>query len=455
MVLHGPHEIPWTDLVKSFSFLDVSGWNDNIVNMAFRNAVVGKHNPETPDTMTDICGKVPRIASLRRRECGTEHGLLIHKVSRPEGEIDGCLWGLLSTIRWYKAQDPRDLVYATLGILNTPIKSIIPNYNKTASEVYIEAAWAILDETENLFLLHLVEDLSQRKINGLPLWVPDWSTKLWPNRLPNTRGGSAIGDRWYSAGYPKWIRPVGISDLRRLTVPALQIDSVLASVRPNDDLQHTSGLYKILELAADQLRSTSRGISSVPRSGVLWRTLIANTHHQKSVTESHGRLFRDWVVYLLWSICRLVSNTSPPELISDIERTRLSLADLAKLDDSVPDTATIDAGLQIMKSAKSAKGDSIVLGSKSFSDSAKLACVKRRLFRTSNGLLGVGSESLRSGDQVFLTTGLDVPLILRPMAGNLKTFQFVGVAYVHGIMHGEAMELLSEGDTPFEDITLV
>ena len=130
VVLHGPHGIPWINLVKSFSFLEVSGWNDNIVNLAFRTAVVGKHNPNTPDTMTDICGKVPRIASLRRREYGTEHGHLIHKISRPEGEIDGSLWGLLGAIRWYKAQDPRDLVYATLGILNTPIKSNIPNYNK-------------------------------------------------------------------------------------------------------------------------------------------------------------------------------------------------------------------------------------------------------------------------------------------------------------------------------------
>ena len=292
-------------------------------------------------------------------------------------------------------------------------------------------------------------------MNGLPFWVPDWSTKLWPNRLPNTRGGSAIGDRWYSAGYPRWIRPAGVSDLRRLALSALQIDSVLASVTPHDDLQQSSGLYKILKLATDQLRSTCRGILSIRRSGVLWRTLITNTHHQKSATESYGRLFRDWVVYLLWLICRSVSNFSPPELISVIERTRLSLVELAKLDESVPDTATIVVGLQIMNSEKSGRGDSIMLGSKLFSDSVKLPCVKRRLFRTSNGLLGVGSESLRLGDRVFLAIGSDVPLILRPVAGNFKTFQFVGVAYVHGIMYGEAIELLLDGDVSFEDITLV
>ena len=85
----------------------------------------------------------------------------------------------------------------------------------------------------------------------------------------------------------------------------------------------------------------------------------------------------------------------------------------------------------------------------------KLACIKRRLFRTSNGFLGLGSESLRVADEVVTATGSDVPLILRPVAGKPKTFQFVGAAYIHGIIHGEALELLFETDESFEDIVLV
>ena len=56
---------------------------------------------------------------------------------------------------------------------------------------------------------------------------------------------------------------------------------------------------------------------------------------------------------------------------------------------------------------------------------------------------------------MVIATESDVPLILRLVAGRPKTFQFIGAVYVHGIMHGEVMELLFETDASFEDIVLV
>ena len=41
------------------------------------------------------------------------------------------------------------------------------------------------------------------------------------------------------------------------------------------------------------------------------------------------------------------------------------------------------------------------------------------------------------------------------MAGKPQTFQFVGQAYVHEIMHGEALRLLFETEASFEDIVLI
>ena len=72
-----------------------------------------------------------------------------------------------------------------------------------------------------------------------------------------------------------------------------------------------------------------------------------------------------------------------------------------------------------------------------------------QLFRTMNGFFRLGSKSLRVGDAVVLATGSDVPLLLRPVAQSPVTFQFVGQAYVQGIMHGEALEIL------LQDIILV
>jgi hypothetical protein len=62
----------------------------------------------------------------------------------------------------------------------------------------------------------------------------------------------------------------------------------------------------------------------------------------------------------------------------------------------------------------------------------------RRMFSTIGNLLGMGPPSAQSGDEVWVLKGLDVPIILRTQQGGAR--QIVGECYVHGIMHGEALE---------------
>lgn len=101
-----------------------------------------------------------------------------------------------------------------------------------------------------------------------------------------------------------------------------------------------------------------------------------------------------------------------------IERIRSKLARLASLDDSgtMPDLATEDAGLLALAGRPCDLGRTIAHHSKVFHDSMKVASYGRRLFRTTNGFLRLGSKSLRVGDAVVLATGSDVPLLLRPVA---------------------------------------
>ena len=69
--------------------------------------------------------------------------------------------------------------------------------------------------------------------------------------------------------------------------------------------------------------------------------------------------------------------------------------------------------------------------------------VTRRLFRTDNGLLGLGPRSLQTGDHVFVLLGARVPFVLRPIqlvGGSRNRYEMVGEAYIHGIMQGEALD---------------
>jgi len=77
---------------------------------------------------------------------------------------------------------------------------------------------------------------------------------------------------------------------------------------------------------------------------------------------------------------------------------------------------------------------------------------KRRLFRTDTGLLGLGPIDMEVGDGVWILAGGGTPFVLRG-ASRDATYQLLGEAYVHGIMHGEAVEGLTVDH--LEEILLV
>ena len=75
------------------------------------------------------------------------------------------------------------------------------------------------------------------------------------------------------------------------------------------------------------------------------------------------------------------------------------------------------------------------------------AVLNRRLFRTCAGRLGVGPEALTPGDSIFIFGGGNAPFVLRrSTSGNSDEQEHVliGHVYVHGIMHGQAVQQKSE-----------
>lgn len=63
-------------------------------------------------------------------------------------------------------------------------------------------------------------------------------------------------------------------------------------------------------------------------------------------------------------------------------------------------------------------------------------------FITRSGYIGIGPPSTRSGDQVWVFDGGNVPFVMRNLdeeQGSCPRLSLIGDAYVHGIMDGEAM----------------
>lgn len=69
--------------------------------------------------------------------------------------------------------------------------------------------------------------------------------------------------------------------------------------------------------------------------------------------------------------------------------------------------------------------------------------VRRKCFASGAGHVGLGPTDTKSGDVVVVLMGSSVPVILRPGLTPTGPWKYVGEAYCHGFMHGEA---LREGD---------
>jgi hypothetical protein len=76
-----------------------------------------------------------------------------------------------------------------------------------------------------------------------------------------------------------------------------------------------------------------------------------------------------------------------------------------------------------------------------YCQAAALVCSYRRHFHTVHGYMGLGPGAMQPGDIVCVLFGAGVPYILRPQDNY---YRLVGESYVHGLMDGEALELLKE-----------
>jgi len=83
---------------------------------------------------------------------------------------------------------------------------------------------------------------------------------------------------------------------------------------------------------------------------------------------------------------------------------------------------------------------------------AESTLTTRRLLVTDKGYIGVVDHKAQKGDIIVVLYGSSVPLILRPR--NKGGFILIGEAYVHGIMQGEAMEWLKNGDYELENFDI-
>ena len=349
---------------------------------------------------------------------------------------------MLHVTRPSSASDPRDKVYGVLGLTTSifghETNFIHADYNKSTAKVFTSTAAYLLEKLPVASALSLVEDAENRNIQDLPSWVPDLTAQ---HRALNRTGHG----RYWDAGstirhsIPGKCRVDG----NVLHLVGVQCDTVSLVSSPTDNL--------IKDLRGSEVMSIMQNIAPTyctgqSRSEAIWRTLVCDcteTHHP--APPDVGTSFRYWLCNQAANALVLGRRKRP-----DSARLLASHDLLIDMAESEGLLTAIEIQERVAVLESTMVNDSNFFSqeylrfdarAKSFWDSAS-RFLRRRLFLTQKGLLGLGPPSTQLGDTVWVLPNAKVPFMLRPLA-DTTVYKLVGEVYLHGYMNGEVGSAIS------------
>ena len=337
------------------------------------------------------------------------------------------LWELCTSFRDQLASQDIDKVYSLLGIVRdwAGLEPLRPDYHLSAADVYRQVAIDTMRGTESLLPLQF--NLEKRDYRQLPSWTVDWSN------LDTARDRNHYSQVFeYKATRERPLQINDISDPAILGLQGIKVDTITAI---GDLLDGTDGIadiqtYKNWYLFAGLHQNPHRPYSDTCTwHEAYWRTLCADTVFQSSETTDglgiRRALPHDAEAYACWCMNATSSPFQAGGLTPEEQAPMRSSPGFEELGDKLSSDAV------------------------AFSITLYTSTLRRRMFVTKGGYLGLGRADTHVGDEVVLLIGGSTPFIIRKghdpgtreeiPVGTLDTL--IGDCYVHGIMDGEGMDL--------------
>lgn len=371
--------------------------------------------------------------------------------SARDSSLDGQgtdLQRLLCRHREYFSTNPRDMVYALIGLSNNsgPGRlNVEVDYRLDTREVYRKLAVAILTTNCNLDILGFCR-VGKGKCTGtvrylaLPSWVPDWSTSekamtLMRQGLPQEQHVhfSAAKGFHYSPKFSADEHQLclegyftdQISEMGRCPPRLEAIHQPLSKIKFFYLLYHGLVTRRNWEEVTSARSQNLQYVTGESMLDAYWQTLICGCLDPEGYVCTREMFYEMERTNSLYSqYYFLVRFFVPPfwlflvavyvlQILRELRKPiGISCYGLPKMTE-IP--------LNLAKKAE-------------LSSSGEWTIVK-----TLRGYIGMVLVSAQPGDRIGLFKGGKVPLILRQVA-NGSPWQLVGEGYIHGIMHGEAFE---------------
>ena len=331
----------------------------------------------------------------------------LEKTSRGQPHLVSLI-DALHTMRSLQSSDPRDKLFAAIGISRN-VEQIKADYSRPAEGIFREYAMEHMRRNSSLLILAYCEYAP--KI-GYSTWAPDWSehaahsplssaasAQLWP--VQSQLSSAASAQLWpmpsqrssfFSAGGDSPPMPLFRNDRNVLVLQAVPFDEIvyMASDRGNSPISFNvrEDLNHLYELAA----MSTANQSIFPVIG------RADWHFSPSGGSEQFEI----PAYMV----------TGESILEAYKRTRQA--------DTAPNALTG----QKKRLARPSDTSGVVFH------------MARRFVVSSRGYFCLVPREARLGDKIVVVKGGQVPLLLRPQQAE---FQLIGECYVHGIMDGEAM----------------
>ncbi|KAK4140057.1 heterokaryon incompatibility protein-domain-containing protein [Dichotomopilus funicola] len=432
-VLCGGHELDWSVIAEASHFFSTSAWAQHLTDLFMESAGLPPPHPG-PQACENLefCYQSATIlrATAKERKQRKQQGYRAEN----RGAWAKSLVYTLIRARGFKSTDPRDKVYAVLGLVHEYAQDkpgLIPEYDvPTPAAAFTRAAIQILEDGGgDLLLLSCVEgEKFQKAATGrLPSWVPDWSSE-------ELTGLRVTGYERYSASGELKQHPVVDREGETLSLHGIELDHVTMVGETKQSVLRGEPFPQWLKIV-DSLKTTYRHQKGAEQHkvDVFWRTLISNTAGSppQVVQDGHslGASFARWFFETTGPV---VGGSQDGQDYGDAWH---ALADrFGKLLDERWDAQSRRVASTSEFLTPFSKGQHL------------------RLFRTAGGYLGFGTECVQVGDLVYIVPGSRVPLLLRRAKldrtedqSRKSRHRLVGGAYLHGVMDGECVSPTATG----------
>jgi hypothetical protein len=321
-----------------------------------------------------------------------------------------------------RVADPRDIIYGILGLASDNEKlEIEPDYSKNTEQVYMEVTRRLIENGDIIILSWCQHP---RRLEGMPSWVPDFSS-----RIRNPCGDERRCKLFSASGKQQLKKPhiysspenLGLS-VKMLKLACTRVDTIMDignawNPNPDDSFDFT---------AADKFL---RHISSFCLRG--------------SIKKMTKRL-QEWDFETPFD----VAASSRDKKLYEEAKWRIPCGDLErKGSERRRASAFIKVGYDELSKWIADQPASHMRIQSHACETYKLAMGdmhNRCPFVSPNGYVGLVPTQAQVDDLVCIVAGADVPFVFRklPDGGQKQQqqqqcYQLIGEAYVHGIMDGE------------------